>query len=392
MNRRVVVVSDKVLIPEKARIVGGSGEGTVKIYISREIYKEIFSFSKDKNIYQSGGVLLGNTVVQDDCRYVIVKAFIEAKYSEGTSNSITFTKDTWNYIDMEREKYPEYDLVGWMHTNPDTGCLASEYDVFFQTHMFENKGIITYIVDPVQIVEAFYYLEGESLLKCDGFYVYAEATMPKNISQKKFPKEKKKEKKFIEEDEFIKLVEDEPAAEMLANVSGEIQASDTNEEKTCLNSTEEKTDIEGVNGEEEMRQVFEKAEQKVEADKSDLEAFTGRPDNFTDKHDETPMVRSSSKDKAIVAILIVLVIALAATLAVAIVRICQLEKDIKKLYQNDEVIARYINTGKAETTADAAEQATAQEGQSETKAAEETKQAETTAEVTQVLEETTVAE
>lgn len=420
-------MSEKVMIPEKARIVGGSGEGTRKIYISREIYKDIFSFSKDKNVYQSGGVLLGNTVVKDGCRYVIIRAFIEAKHSDGTSNSITFTRDTWNYIDQEREKYPEYDLVGWMHTNPDTGCFASEYDVFFHTHMFEGKDVIAYIVDPVQIVEAFYCLEGQSLVKCDGFYIYTEAVMPKSIRPKKAPKAKKKQEQFIDEDEFIKLVEDvengvearddvvakEEAAEestvgdnldktvqekaieeaALEEVKEELHEEKTvdtvkeavektgsdNSDEISVEVTDSKASV-VANDEAELRQMFEEAEKKVEADKSDLEAFTGKLSDLPEKMDETPIVRTSSKDKAVVAILIVLVIALAATLAVAVVRISQLEKDISKLYQNDEVIARYINTGEVGTTAAVVESATeSSEGQSEAQATEEGNAGETQA-------------
>lgn len=389
----------KSLIPEKTRIVGGSGQGNRKIYISRDVYKDIFAFSKDKNVYQSGGILLGNFIEENGVKYIIIRAFVEGMHSEGTSTSLTFTKDTWNYIDVEKEKYPEYEVVGWMHTNPDTGRRASEYDLFFHTHMFDDKNLVVYIVDPVQIAEAFYYLEGEQLVRSDGFYVFTEAVMPKLLPKRKSKgaAEELEELEIVEVDDTkvdaaavamemsdevgTSLVEDmaqamekveEMARAASVNPAEDILVSDKNSEAGNYNDNSEKTlevdapakdktaNVSGAKGnvsldntsEIQMRQVFEEAEKKVEEDNSDVEAFIEKAvDTNSDKID-TPTPKSekkgSTKVTVLISILLILVIGMAVVLVLSFGRIAKLESKVDALYRNDKIIAKYINTGKVE--------------------------------------------
>jgi hypothetical protein len=197
-------------LPAKTRVVGGTGQGLQRVYISKEVYKDIFNFSKDKNVVQAGGILLGNKLRKGETHYYIIRAFIEAKHCEATSNSIKFTKDTIKYIEQVKKNYPSYKIIGWMHTNPDTGCNATEYDEYFQTRTFEGKNIIEYIVDPVQIVEAFYYMENGKMKKIDGFFIFTD------------DESKKKEKRIIPE--ISEPVQKESETEEIAEVSNEVSA------------------------------------------------------------------------------------------------------------------------------------------------------------------------
>lgn len=264
-------MKEEVLIPKRARIVGGTGGGIRRIYILKDAYQKIFTFSKDKNVCQAGGVLLGNIVYEEETVYVIIRDFIEALYCESTSNAITFTKETWAYIDAEKEKYPQFEIVGWMHTNPDTGCGATEYDLFLHSHMFEKDNMVEYIVDPVQIVEAFYFLKDEKLQKSDGFYLFIENNNKKSAKQQQ-----------VETEEL---------------------------------------------------EVFNPGVISSQVDLSEVQI----PE------------RVSLRMKVLVSILTVLVLALAIAVGMMTVRISQLERDIDKLYENDKVIAYYIN-GVDETT------------------------------------------
>lgn len=277
-------MKEEIKIPTKARIIGGSGDGDKRVYISKDTYQKIFAFSKDKNVCQAGGVLLGNIVNEIGIKYIIIKKFIEAKFSEGTSNSITFTKETWNYIDEEKEKTPEYQIVGWMHTNPDTGCAATDYDVFFHQHMPDAENMVDYVVDPVQIDEAFYFLDGDRLVKSDGFYMFIESS--KN-------KKKKNEHQDVEKSE--EHIKEEHKEETIENI-GQVEAYEFHQ-----------------------------------------------TDNKMDLPEEKAVHQSSLGLKILVPILTVIVIALSIALSVMFVRVYQLEKDVNKLYQNDEALANYIN-------------------------------------------------
>lgn len=336
-----------MLIPGKARLVGGSGEGKRKIFISKDVYREIFSFSKDKTVCEAGGILLGETVVNEEISCTIITAFIEAKHSEGTSNSITFTKDTWNYIDKEREQYPEYELVGWMHTNPDTGCKATEYDAFFHSHIFEDENGVAYIVDPVQIVEAFYFLEEGKMVKSDGFYIFSDNVFKKQKKENEKQKEKETEKQAF-------IIDDTEQAESSDDPEGK-------GETTRLDS----------DSEEDIRNAFETAESKVEADTTDIEADEYRISDNVELADINIHEHTSLRVKVIVSILGVAVAVLAIAVGVMAIRITQLEKDIDSLYQNDEVIAKYIN-GEETTVAESITEAATEAVRETTTAAKET--------------------
>lgn len=333
-----------MLIPGKARLVGGSGEGKRKIFISKDVYREIFSFSKDKTICEAGGVLLGETVVNEEISCTIITAFIEAKHSEGTSNSITFTKDTWNYIDKEREQYPEYELVGWMHTNPDTGCKATEYDAFFHSHIFEGENGVAYIVDPVQIVEAFYFLEEGKMVKSDGFYIFSNNVFKKQKKENEKEKEPEKQSFIIDDTEQVESSEDPEGKGKTARLDS--------------------------NSEEYIRNAFETAESKVKADTTDIEADEYRISDNVELADINIHEHTSLRVKVIVSILGVMVAALVIAVGIMAMRIVKLEKDIDSLYQNDEVIAKYIN-GEETTVAESITEA-ATEAVQETTAAKET--------------------
>lgn len=343
-------MKEEVLIPKKARVVGGLGEGTRKIYISKDVYQKIFAFSKDKNVCQAGGVLLGNIVKEDGIVYVMIMDFIEALHCESTSNSITFTKETWNYIDEEKEKNPQYEIVGWMHTNPDTGCGATEYDAFLHSHMFEKENMVEYIVDPVQIVEAFYFLEDGSMKRSDGFYLFM-ATKSRKAKRHK-NKHSEKEPELIE----LEIIDDEAKPEEVAENN---EKEDVIEEKEAENKDVERKD---VPEKEIMIPSYINGEESHNAGE-----ISGNMDISKVNIPE----RTSLKMKVLVSILTVIVIGLIAAVAVMAMRITQLEKDINKLYENDEVIARYIN-GEEETTAEEpTEEATEKsEDKDETKAEE----------------------
>ena len=132
-------------LPQNIVLFGEQGTEDKKVYISQQAYKEIHRFTRDKTMNESGGVLLGNVVEEFGKVHIIIRAFIEAKYSEGTPTTLTFTHESWDYIHKEEsKKYPDYKILGWIHTHPDFGIFLSEYDTFIHENFFNEENQVAY--------------------------------------------------------------------------------------------------------------------------------------------------------------------------------------------------------------------------------------------------------
>ena len=131
------------LLPQNIITVGEHVEEDKRIYIHQNVYKEIQKFTEDKTKNESGGVLVGNVIEELGKTNIVIRAFVEAKHSEGTPTTLTFTHESWEYIHGQIDKhYPKLSIVGWIHTHPDFGIFLSEYDKFIQNNFskfFRNK-------------------------------------------------------------------------------------------------------------------------------------------------------------------------------------------------------------------------------------------------------------
>lgn len=160
-------------LPQNIVPFGEHVEEDKNIYISQSAYKEIHRFTKDKTTNESGGVLLGKVIEEFGKTNIVIYAFIEAKYSEGTPTTLKFTHETWEYIHKEADKkYPDLKILGWIHTHPNFGIFLSEYDKFIQQNFFSEANQIAYVVDPIQQIEGFYFWINEKIERCKGFYVF----------------------------------------------------------------------------------------------------------------------------------------------------------------------------------------------------------------------------
>ncbi len=167
-----ITINDNML-PQNIMFLGEYVEENKNIYIAQNVYKEIQKFTKDKTVNESGGILIGNIIEEFDKINIVIRGFIEAKYCEGTPTTLTFTHKTWEYFHKEVEKkFPNYKIVGWIHTHPNFGIFLSEYDKFIQENFFKEENQIAYVVDPIQKTEGFYFWINSKIERCKGFYIF----------------------------------------------------------------------------------------------------------------------------------------------------------------------------------------------------------------------------
>ena len=173
-------------LPQNILHIGEHVEEDKNIYISQSVYKEIHKFTINKTENESGGFLVGKIVEELGKANIIISGFIEAKYSTGTPTTLTFTQETWNYLNKELEKkYSSCKVLGWIHTHPDFGIFLSEYDKFIQTNFFNQDYQVAYVIDPIQNIEGFYFWINGNIEKCKGFYIYDKLGAKINIEKEK---------------------------------------------------------------------------------------------------------------------------------------------------------------------------------------------------------------
>ena len=160
-------------LPQNILLVGEHVEENKNIYISQPTYKAIHKFTRNKTTNESGGMLVGSIIEEFGKTNIVISGFIEAKYTEATPTTLTFTHETWEYVhSVMDKKYPDAKILGWIHTHPDFGIFLSEYDMFIQQNFFSEDYQIAYVVDPIQEIEGFYFWINGNIERCKGFYIY----------------------------------------------------------------------------------------------------------------------------------------------------------------------------------------------------------------------------
>lgn len=169
----------KLRIPDNVYPIGEPDNQNVKVYLHQEVYKDIELFSACDVSKECGSVLIGDYIENEDGLHIIISDYIEAKYTDATASSLTFTHDTWDHINMRRERlFPEKRIVGWHHTHPGYGIFLSAYDVFIQENFFDLPFQVAYVTDPVKGNRGFFRWRDKETALLQGFYIYDDGKKP----------------------------------------------------------------------------------------------------------------------------------------------------------------------------------------------------------------------
>ena len=140
--------------------------------------------------HERGTILLGDYCEELGKIHVIISNYIEARYTDASASTLTFTHETWNYVYKEQEaKYPDKKIVGWQHTHPSYGIFLSNYDLFIQENFFNLPFQVAYVIDPVQNIRGFFQWKNNKTEKLKGYYIYDDVGKSIKIEQEKRKKE-----------------------------------------------------------------------------------------------------------------------------------------------------------------------------------------------------------
>lgn len=164
--------------------VGSPENEEVKVYIKQEVYRALEKLAASNTSKELGSILLGSHTEALGKTHVVISAYIEAKYTDASASTLTFTHETWDYVYKEKERsFPQDKIVGWQHTHPSYGIFLSNYDLFIQENFFDMPFQVAYVIDPVQNMRGFFCRKNGKIEKLPGFYVYDDPDKPVKIKQ-----------------------------------------------------------------------------------------------------------------------------------------------------------------------------------------------------------------
>lgn len=164
--------------------VGSPENEEVKVYIKQDVYRALEKFAASNTSKELGSILLGSHTEALGKTHVVISAYIEAKYTDASASTLTFTHETWDYVYKEKERsFPQDKIVGWQHTHPSYGIFLSNYDLFIQENFFNMPFQVAYVIDPVQNLRGFFCRKNGKIEKLPGFYVYDDLDKPVKIKQ-----------------------------------------------------------------------------------------------------------------------------------------------------------------------------------------------------------------
>lgn len=195
--------SNQVQLPMNILLFGEVENDDVKVYIKQDVYKALEKYALADIEHERGTIILGDYYEELGKKHVIVSNYIEAKYTDASASTLTFTHETWDYVHKEHdEKFSDKKIVGWQHTHPSYGIFLSNYDLFIHENFFNLPFQIAYVIDPVQNIRGFFQWKNGKIEKLKGYYIYDDIGKPIKIEQV----QKEKEKKQLERSNSTKIL------------------------------------------------------------------------------------------------------------------------------------------------------------------------------------------
>lgn len=152
---------------------GETEPGDIKVYINQAAYKSIEKLAQSDTSKELGSFLVGTVEENLGSFHVIITDVIEAKFTDASASTLTFTHETWEYVHQQMaDKYPDKKILGWQHTHPSYGIFLSNYDMFIQENFFNLPFQVAYVIDPVQHLRGFFQWKENKVQKLSGFFVY----------------------------------------------------------------------------------------------------------------------------------------------------------------------------------------------------------------------------
>lgn len=148
--------------------------GDFKIFIKQETLGSIDEYLASDINNELGGVLIGNFCINKEGeKFISINDHIIAKHTNSSISRLTFTHETWEYINEKLEQdFPGKIILGWFHSHPGHTVFLSNYDIFIQENFFNMEYMVAYVFDPTIRERGFFYKKDNEIIKSNGHYLY----------------------------------------------------------------------------------------------------------------------------------------------------------------------------------------------------------------------------
>lgn len=149
-------------------------DNDLKIFISGKTLNEVDGYLSGDLNNELGGVLLGEVCINREKKnFILIDSLIIAKHSNSSLSRLTFTHETWDYINEVRERdFPEKKILGWFHSHPGHTVFLSSFDLFIQENFFNMDYMVAYVFDPTIKERGFFQWRDGKIVKSEGYYVF----------------------------------------------------------------------------------------------------------------------------------------------------------------------------------------------------------------------------
>jgi len=173
-NGKKADASTSAVLPVNCLTIGAVYRDDLQIYMKQDVCDRLETYSSLDTGIEVGSILVGDYIKHGEQDHIVISAYIEAKYTDASVSSLTFTHETWKYVHNTLDaKYSDKKIVGWQHTHPGYGVFLSGYDVFIQENFFNLPWQTAYVIDPIAATRGFFYWKDDKVSKLEGYYIYA---------------------------------------------------------------------------------------------------------------------------------------------------------------------------------------------------------------------------
>lgn len=162
-------------LPFDSVFAGSEGsDAGIGIHIRQATLRKVDDYLSGDKSNELGGVLIGDVCeTEQGERFIKIENMIFAMHASSSLSRLTFTHDTWDYINKELEDHHSGKrIVGWFHSHPGHTVFMSSHDIFIHENFFSSTYMVAYVYDPTINERAFFKWNDGKVERAKGFCVY----------------------------------------------------------------------------------------------------------------------------------------------------------------------------------------------------------------------------
>jgi proteasome lid subunit RPN8/RPN11/LysM repeat protein len=153
---------------------GDSADEGIGIHIRQATLRKIEDYLSGDKSNELGGVLVGELCETGSGeKFVRIDNMIIALHSSSSLSRLTFTHETWEYINKVLEdEHSGKKILGWFHSHPGHTVFLSGHDIFIHENFFNLPHMVAYVFDPTIKDRGFFRWKDNEIVKANGFHIY----------------------------------------------------------------------------------------------------------------------------------------------------------------------------------------------------------------------------